>query len=315
MKTVLVSDYAHPNLIDGLEKMGYSVEYNRDFIPSQLESILPDLSGIVINSKMVMTKARIEMAGKLEFIARLGSGLDIIDLDAAEDKNIKVINTPEGNCDAVAEHVIGMLLCLSNNLIQADKEVREKEWSREKNRGFEIGGKTIGLIGMGNTGRAMARKLSSWGLEIIYNDPYVFELPEEYSYLKAVGLDELIEQADIISLHVQLNEETHHMVNEDFLSKAKKTSILLNSSRGAVVETEALINALEKGLISGACLDVFENEKPHSFTPHEDRLYNKLYEMNNVILSPHIAGWTKESLLKISKVMLDKLDEGLRGIV
>lgn len=308
MKKVLVSDYVHPALVSGLEDRGYEVEYNKDFDPSRLEQKLPELSGIVINSKMIMHAERIAIADKLEFIARLGSGLDIIDLEASAKKGIVVINTPEANCDAVAEHAIGQLLCLSNNLIRADHQVRQKQWHREGNRGFELGGKTIGLIGMGNTGRAMARKLSSWGLELIYYDPYVFELSEEYNYLQSVNLSELQERSDIISLHVQLTDETHHMVDHIFLEKIKENCILINSSRGAVVKTEDLVEALENKRLKGACLDVFENEKPHSFTPHEDQLYNKLYNMQNVVLSPHIAGWTKESLLKIAELVLKKLD-------
>lgn len=308
MKKVLVSDYVHPNLISGLKERGYEVHYDRHFEPQDLDAVLSELKGIVINTKMPMTRERIMKAEKLEFIARLGSGLDIIDLDTAKQRNIKVINTPEGNCDAVAEHAIGMLLSLSNNLRTADTQVRHRIWKREENRGFELGGKTIGIVGLGNTGRAMSRKLSCWGLEIIYSDPYVGDIPADLNYLKAVKLEELAEMSDIISLHVQLTEETRHLVNDAFLNRCKDGAILINSSRGAVVDSHALVNALENNKLAGACLDVFENEKPPSFSDEENQLYDRLYAMENVVLSPHVAGWTHESLKRIAEVMLKKLD-------
>ncbi|MGA0233832.1 MAG: NAD(P)-dependent oxidoreductase, partial [Saprospiraceae bacterium] len=221
MKKVLVSDYVHPSLISGLKERGYDVHYDRHFLAQDLDSVLSELSGIVINTKIPMMRERIMKAEKLEFIARLGSGLDIIDLEAADERNIKVINTPEGNCDAVAEHAIGMLLSLSNKLLAADRQLRQRIWKREENRGFELGGKTIGIVGLGNTGRAMCRKLSCWGLEIIYSDPYISDIPADLSYLKAVKTEELAEMSDIISLHVQLTNETRHLVDEAFLKRCK----------------------------------------------------------------------------------------------
>lgn len=308
LKTVLVSDYVHPILIEGLEERGYRVIYDRNFPPSDLDRIIGSLSGIVINTKMKMYADRIAKAEKLEFIARLGSGLDIIDLEAAQSRNIQVISTPEGNCDSVAEHAIGMLLSLSNNIIKADPELRSGLWDREGNRGFEISGKTIGIVGMGNTGRAISKKLSCWGLEMVYSDPYVLDLPPNMNYLKAVNADQLAEVSDIISLHVQLTPETFHMVDTAFLNKCKKGVIIINSSRGAVVDTPALLSALQSGQLGGACLDVFENEKPDTFSTEEKKMYQALYAMPNVVLSPHIAGWTRESLQRIAEVMLRKLD-------
>jgi D-3-phosphoglycerate dehydrogenase len=307
MKRVLITDYVHPDLVEGLEGMGYSVNYDRNYPPELLEDVLPELHGIVVNTKSRMTRKRIESAGKLEFIARLGSGLDIIDLEAAEERGIAIINTPEGNCDAVAEHVIGMMLCLANNLRHADRQVREKIWEREKNRGFELAGKKLGIVGMGNTGCALAHKLSTWGLKLMYYDPYVEDLPGSFEFITKLSWSELIEQADIISFHVQFTKETHHMADEDFFKKCKEGLILVNSSRGAVVDTEAMVGALQSGKLGGACLDVFENEKPGSFTPKEEELYSRLFSMENVVLSPHIAGWTHESLQRIAHVMLQKL--------
>lgn len=308
MRKVLITDYVHPDLISGLESLGYHVQYDRDFKPGDLLDILPTLSGIVVNTKSRMTAERIAAGQQLEFIARLGSGLDIIDLKAAQERGIKIINTPEGNCDAVAEHAIGMLLCLQNNIIQSDKQVRNQIWTREANRGTELGGKTLGIVGLGNTGRALTRKLSRWGLDMCYFDPYVYTTPAEYDDIRKVSFEELVRNSDIISFHVQLTEETRHMVNDSFFEMCKKDLVLINTSRGAVIETEALVNALAQKRIKGACLDVFENEKPNTYSEQESRMYSRLFEMPNVVLSPHVAGWTHESLKRIAEVMLEKLN-------
>ncbi len=307
MKKVLITDYVHPNLVEGLQKLGYVVEYDRHFPPEQLHEILPELYGIVINTKSRMNAERIALGKNLEFIARLGSGLDIIDLEAAESRGIKVINTPEGNCDAVAEHAIGMLLCLTNNIIRSDRQVRSSTWSRESNRGMEIQGKKLGIVGMGNTGRALARKLSCWGLGMMYYDPYVYDLPSSYRNVQKVDFDYLVSNADIISFHVQLTDETRYMADSNFFQNCKNSMILINTSRGAVVDTNSLVDALESKQLSGACLDVFENEKTETFQDDEKLLYDRLYQMENTVLSPHVAGWTHESLLRISEVMLAKL--------
>ena len=304
---VLVTNYVHPCLMEGLEQMGYEAIYEPDFDPQELESVLPSLVGIIINTKIKMTAERINLAEKLQFIGRLGSGLDIIDLDAAEQKEVAVLNSPEGNRNAVAEHALGMLLCLANNIRRGDKEVRQKLWQREQNRGFELEGKTVGLIGFGNTGQALARKLSRWALRVTYTDPYLLDIPEEFSNIESVTFNQLQREADIISLHVQLTEETRGMIDKNFLMKCKKGLVLINTSRGAVVDTRALLNSLDSGQVSGACLDVFENEKPHSFSIEENQLYDRLYSLENVVLTPHVAGWTHESLRKIAETLLTKI--------
>ncbi len=307
MNKVLVANFVHPSLITGLKDLGYEVLYEPDFKPSSLEQILPSLHGIVINTKIRMTAARINLASNLKFIARLGSGLDIIDLPAARKQGVAVFSAPEGNRNAVAEHALGMLLSLSNKLRKADQCVRDKQWDRESCRGFELEGKTIGLIGFGNTGQAFASKLSSWTLDLIYNDPYVLNVPQGLRTFKSVTIDQIKERADIISLHVQLTEETKLMIDAKFLAKCKKGVILINTSRGSVLDTQALILAMESNHVSGACLDVFHNEKPHSYTENQHQLFDRLLSMENVVLSPHVAGWTHESLYKIAKVLLKKI--------
>lgn len=306
-RKVLITDKVHEVLLTGLEDEGYDIVYKPNLNPSDLEAYLPELIGMVINSKILMYKDRIDKSVNLEFIARLGSGLEIIDKAYAESKGISVFNSPEGNRNAVAEHTMGMLLCLSNNLLKSDKEVREKIWRREDNRGFELEGKTLGIIGLGNTGQSLARKLSGWALDIVYYDPYLLNKPSDLDYISKVSLNELCRNADVISLHVPLTEETLGMVDAEFIRNCEREPVIVNTSRGKVVRTEDLLHALEEGRLKGACLDVFENEKPHHFTPEEDQLYGRLYKMDNVVLSPHVAGWTHESLYKIGAVLLDKI--------
>jgi len=304
---ILITDAVHSLLLEGLTDLGYEVMYEPAFNPENLKSVVPELSGIVINSKIIMDASILSMCPKLKFIARLGSGLEIIDLNECRKRNIAVFNSPEGNRNAVGEHALGMLLALSNNLIKADLEVRQKIWKREENRGFELEGKTIGIIGLGNTGREFARKLSSWALQIIYFDPYVEENPDGMDYLSKVSMKALMKEADIVSLHVPLNAETKYMINSAFIENCKQGVIIINTSRGKVIDTESLIHGLKTGKIGGACLDVFENEKPHHFSDEEDQLYKELYNMDNVVLSPHIAGWTSESFKKIAEILLTKI--------
>ena len=306
---VLVTDKVHFDLIEGLEKLGYEVEYLPDFNPEKLDAVLPSLTGIIINSKIKMNAHRLDLSDKLKFIGRLGSGLEIIDLEYAKKKNIAVFNSPEGNRNAVAEHAMGMLLCLSNNLLKADEEVRQMIWNRESNRGFELAGLTMGIIGFGNTGQAFARKLSGWALNVICCDPYVLNISEDLEYIRNVSFEHLVKEADIISLHVPLTDETKWMINENTIKLFKPGAILINTSRGPVVKTKDLIQALEKNKLKGACLDVFENEKPHTFSSEEYQQYLRLYDMKNVVLSPHVAGWTIESLRKIAETLVNRVSE------
>jgi len=307
MAKVLVSDYVHPKLISGLEGMGYTVEYLKDFSPTNLMEVIPGLTGIIINSKIKMTSKVLDAAKQLKFIGRLGSGLEIIDCPYAKQKGIHVFNSPEGNRNAVAEHALGMLLTLSNNLLQSDREVRQKIWNREKNRGFEIDGLSIGLIGFGNTGQAFAKKLRGFDVELAFNDPYLDPIPEEFSDLSRLSLEEIQETSDIISFHLPLTPETKGLVDENFFNQCKSDLIIINTSRGKVIQTESLLQGLDSGKIKGACLDVFENEKPQKYSEIEEIAYDKLFSMPNVVLSPHIAGWTHQSLERIATVLLDKI--------
>lgn len=307
---VLITDKVHQVLIEGLSQAGWDVHYDTAADNDFLDEHLSEYDGIIINSKIIMDRHRIDTGRQLRFIGRLGSGLEIIDVAHAESKNIAVYNSPEGNSNAVAEHEMGMILALLNNLIPADREVRAYEWEREKHRGRELRGMTVGIIGLGHTGTAFAEKLATWGVEVISYDKYKTSYPDSVSFVHKTDLETIRREADLISLHLPLTSETRHMVNETFISKCKNGVIFSNTSRGAVVDTVALIKALKNGKVSGACMDVFENERPETFSAGEKEMYGTLYKMDNIVLSPHIAGWTAESLYKIADVLLRKINSG-----
>ncbi len=306
-KKLIITDYVHPSLISGFEKAGYTVDYYPNMLLAETAKIIQDYNGIIINSKTVMDKDMIDKAKKLSFIGRLGSGLEIIDIPYAESKGIRVINSPEGNRNAVAEHVMGMLLSLFNNINRGDKEVRNLDWNREKNRGQELYGKTIGIIGFGNTGRAFSEKLVNWNVKILAYDKYKSSYADDLSHVHETTIEDIQKNADIISLHLQLTPETKYFIDNAFYSKCKDGVILINSSRGTMINTKELLNNLDNGKVAGACLDVFENEKPNTFTEEELNIYQDLYNRENVILTPHVAGWTDRSLKLIADVLLDKI--------
>ncbi len=308
MAKALITDYVHPLLAKGLEERGYTVDYDTTVNMDILPTIIHEYELVVINSKIRMFKEVIDRAPRLKYICRLGSGLEIIDLEYARSKNIHVINTPTGNNNAVAEHAMGMLLTLSNNLLIADRQVRQKIWKREENRGWELKGKTIGIIGFGHTGSQFAKKLSSWELNILSYDKYRMHYGPEWDFVSQVNLEDILKESDVISLHLPLTEETRNFVDWNFINRCKDKVIILNTSRGKVLSTLDLVEALEQGKVGGACLDVFENEKPHTYSQSEINTYTRLFAMDNVVLSPHIAGWTSESLEKIARVILEKID-------
>lgn len=304
-KDVLVTDYVHPILLDGLRALGYEATYAPEMTRQEMEILLPSYKGVVVNTRCAINRTTIESSASLQWIARLGSGLDIIDLEAAEEKGIHVISAPEGNAQAVAEHAMGMLLCLANNLITGDKEVRQGLWMREKNRGWEIAGKTIGIIGYGNNGSAFGRLWYGWDVRVLAYDKYKTSFGSEK--VKEVDLDYLLRESDIISLHIPLTNETKDMVDAGFISKCKSGVVLINVSRGKVVEISALLDGLKSGHLKGVCLDVFPFEPPSSAPEDFKVLFNELCSLENVVLSPHVAGWTIESKKKISETILEKL--------
>lgn len=301
---VLITDYVHFLLLDGLENLGYEVDFRPEIPYEDIHPIIHNYDGIVINSKVKMNAQLMELGGQLRFIARLGSGLDIIDLPEANRRGIKVFSAPEGNRVAVAEHALGMLLALSNHLMRAHWQVENFQWDRESCRGWEIENKTVGIIGFGNNGSALAERLSGFNCNVLAYDKYKKDFARDYSHVEEVTLEDMLERSDVISFHVPLTTETKYMFDEDFLSSCKKGVYIINTSRGKVVNTNALINGLKTKKIAGACLDVFENEKTNTYSDEEKKMYSELFKMSNVLFSPHVAGWTKESFYKISDSIL-----------
>ncbi|MBS4059232.1 MAG: phosphoglycerate dehydrogenase [Bacteroidetes bacterium] len=310
---VLFIDSAHPSLQDSLENMGFHCESFPEFKYEDYLKVVAEYSGFVIRSKIPINKELLDVSTQLKFIARVGAGMENIDANHAEKLGILCLNAPEGNRDAVAEQAIGMLLALFNNLLKADAEVRQGVWKREENRGHEIKGKTIGIIGYGNTGAAFARKLSGFEARVMAYDKYKTGFGSALA--EEVGVKEIFEQADILSLHVPLTDETRYLVDEKYLANFSKPVYLINTSRGAVVKTTALIHALENGILKGVCLDVLEYEK-FSFEAIQSsslpEAFRKLIARKDVILSPHIAGWTFESNMRMASVLVQKIKKAFR---
>lgn len=308
-KKVLVADGVDDILLKGLSQMGYSVNYQPDIEYREVFKIVGEYSGIVINTRTPAPRELLEKAVQLQWIARLGSGLDIVDIEEAKSRGVEVINSPEGNANAVAEHILGMLLCLLGNINRADREIRAMVWDREKNRGRELGSMTVGIIGFGNTGSAFAKVLRGLGCKILVYDKYKSKYNGgDFQVVECNTMEELLKNADVVSLHLPLNKETYAMADREFFNGCKKGAVFLNSSRGKLAVTRDLIGALEEGQLGGACLDVFENEKPNTFTQAEKNTFKKLAARQDVILSPHIAGWTIESKIKISEIILKKIE-------
>lgn len=307
---ILITDKVHPSLISRLKNDGHEVDYRTDITLSEVISILPSYNGIVINSKIKMDSKAIDRNPNLDFIARLGSGMEIVDIHYAHSKNIRIINTPEGNCNAVGEQALGMLLMLSNNLYRGNEEVKSYQWNREKNRGIEIRGKTVGIIGVGHTGSSFAKKLQGWDVTLLGYDKYKKGYEKEFPYIEESTLEHIQDQADIISFHLPLTLETIYFCDNIFLNRCQKRPIIINTSRGVVIKTPDLIQALLSGRIIGACLDVLENEKPKTYTSQEKEMYQQLFSFDQVITSPHVAGWTFESLKKIADLVYERINNG-----
>ncbi len=304
-KDVLITDYVHPVLTEGLHSLGLTTTYAPEMSRKEMEEALPFYKGVVINTRCAIDRAAVASAPSLRWIARLGSGLDIIDLEAAKEHGVAVISAPEGNAQAVAEHAMGMLLCLANKLLSADRSVRQGDWAREQHRGWEIAGKTIGIIGYGNNGSAFGRLWKGWDVKVVAYDKYLDQYGSEY--IEEVSLDKLLTEADIISLHIPLTAETREMVDSSFLGKCKDRCILINTSRGKNVNIEDVVAALRSGKLGGVCLDVFPSEPPASGDGVFRTLFEELCGMENVVMSPHVAGWTVESKRKIGEVLVGKI--------
>jgi D-3-phosphoglycerate dehydrogenase / 2-oxoglutarate reductase len=309
MKKILIVDDLHENIFPLLTEMGFEINYQPDIKRNEILEIIKNYEGLIIRSKTKVDKDFLSHCDKLEFIGRAGAGLDLIDLEEVNKKNIQVFAANEGNSDAVAEHTMGMILMLFNKLNWADAEVRQRIWHREENRGIELKGMTVGIIGYGNMGIALAQRLMGFDVNVLAFDKIEKKVHEYGFYARKATIDEIFEESDVVSMHVPLTNETRMMVNDDFIQKFKKNIFLVNTSRGEVASTNSILKGLKSGKIRGACLDVLENEKLATLTTEQEEVYSQLFKLKNVILTPHIAGWTVESYRKINEVLGDKIRE------
>lgn len=309
---ILLLDSNHPLITEQLLAKGFILE--EDFTSSYDEVLqkINQYDGIIIRSRIPLDKNFLENAQNLKFIARVGAGMENIDLEVAKNLEISLINSPEGNRDSVAEHVVAMLLILMNRLFIASEEVKNGIWKREENRGDELLGKTFGIIGYGNMGKATAKRLSGFGVEVIFYD-ILPNLEDEFA--KQVSLEELQERADILSLHIPLDASTEFLVDENFISKMKKNFYLVNTARGKNVKTSAIVDALKSGKVKAAALDVLEYEKSSfenldtstSLSTRNKEDLQFLLDSEQVIVTPHIAGWTHQSKEKLAQFIVDKI--------
>ncbi len=303
MKKILIADHLHPAFKEEAEKLGYICVDMPLVSREETLQILNDYSGIAIRTKFLIDKEIIDSSPNLMFIARAGAGMDNVDEEYAKSKGIICINAPEGNRDAVGEHVIGMLLSLLNNLRQGDQQIRSGIWDREGNRGWELKGKTVAIIGYGNNGRSFARKLSGFEVNVIAYDKYKTGYSDEYA--SEVSMEQIVKLADVLSIHIPLTRETRRLFNEEYLFHFRKPIVLLNASRGEIIDTNAVVSGLKNGKITAAGLDVLEVEKFPALS--EQPWFEELKKSERVILSPHVAGWSFESYRKISEVLAEKL--------
>lgn len=307
-RRILFLDTVHPILQQNLEKDGFVCDEDYSCSLEDLKRKINEYHGLVIRSRFVLNEDILKHATNLKFIARSGSGMENIDVKFAESKGIVCLNSPEGNRDAVGEHVIGMLLTLLNKINTSDLQVRKAQWLREENRGIEIGGKTIGIIGYGNTGSALTKKLSGFECKVIAYDKYKTEFSD--AFVKEVDLQSIYDHSDIVSLHIPYNIDNQHFANDLFFENFKKNIYFVNTSRGGVLNTKALVKALKTGKVLGACIDVLEYEKKSFEQLNEESLpeeFKYLVSSKNVILTPHVAGWTVESYEKLSSVLYKKI--------
>lgn len=302
-KRILIVDDLHPIFAEQAAKLGYECTIEPLFTRAQALAVLADYDGLAIRTKFQVDQEVIDTGKNLSFIARAGAGMDNIDEPYARSKGIVCINAPEGNRDAVGEHAIGMLLSLMNNLRKADIEVRNQIWDREGNRGWELKGKTVGIIGYGFMGQSFAKKLAGFEVEVIAYDKYKTGFSDQYA--REVSMEEIVKHSEVLSLHIPLTKETRGLVNDEYLFHFRKLNFFINTARGEIVNTTAVLNAIRENRLMGAALDVLETEKFPALA--QQPWYDDLRQSGQVLLTPHVGGWTFDSYRKISEVLAQKL--------
>ena len=302
-KNILIVDDIHPIFIEQAEALGYTCDYRPMIKAAEALEIIGQYAGLVIRSKFNVDRKVIDIATQLRFVCRAGAGMDNIDVVYAAEKKLFLINAPEGNMDAVGEHAVGLLLSLMNNFRNSDIQIREGIWDREGNRGYELKGKTVGIIGYGFMGSSFARKLSGFGVNVIAYDKYKTGFSDQFA--REVSMEEIVKHSDVLSIHVPLTKETDGFIDEEYLFHFKKSIFFINTSRGKTAKVRAVIDAVKKGKILGAGLDVLEVEKFPALA--EQEWFDDLKQSGKILLTPHVAGWTFDSYRKISEVMAAKL--------